>query len=80
MIALTVYAESGGSHKTTVATNLAVAYERMGLDTLVIDLDPQEGNVSYIFDAHEGRDDEDADNLVRHLLDQPKGKSMISNY
>jgi cellulose biosynthesis protein BcsQ len=73
MIALTVYAEAGGSHKTTVATNLAVAFERMGLDTLVIDLDPQEANVSYIFDVQEGSDDPEADNLVRHMLEQPNG-------
>ncbi len=74
MITAVVYSESGGTYKTTMTANLSVALERMGLDTLVIDLDPQEGNLTSLFDAGEHRSDPDADNLVKHILDMPDGK------
>jgi cellulose biosynthesis protein BcsQ len=73
MITAVVYSESGGTYKTTMTANLAVALERMGLKTLVIDLDPQEGNLTSLFDAGEHRNDPDADNLVKHILDMPDG-------
>ena len=73
MITAVVYSESGGTYKTTMTANLAVALERMGLDTLVIDLDPQEGNLTSLFDAGERRSDPEADNLVKHILDMPEG-------
>lgn len=73
MITAVVYSESGGTYKTTMTANLAVAFERMGLDTLVIDLDPQEGNLTTLFDVGEHRDDPDADNLVKHILEMPDG-------
>lgn len=38
---LAVVALKGGSGKTTVATHLALAAYRRGLDTLMVDLDPQ---------------------------------------
>jgi cellulose biosynthesis protein BcsQ len=68
-----VYAEAGGAYKTTMTANLAVAFERMGLNTLVIDLDPQQANLSTLFDVGEQRGDPDADNLVRHILDMAEG-------
>jgi len=74
MIAAVIYSESGGTYKTTMTANLAVALERMGLNTLVIDLDPQEGNLTSLFDAGEHRSDPDADNLVKHILDMPDGE------
>lgn len=38
---IAVISLKGGSGKTTVATHLAVAAHRRGLDTLVVDIDPQ---------------------------------------
>jgi len=73
MITAVVYSESGGTYKTTMTANIAVALERMGLDTLVLDLDPQEGNLTSLFDAGERRNDPGADNLVKHILDMPDG-------
>jgi cellulose biosynthesis protein BcsQ len=73
MITAVVYSESGGTYKTTMTANLAVALERMGARTLVIDLDPQEGNLTSLFDAGTARSDPDADNLVKHILDMPDG-------
>ncbi|UPV77220.1 ParA family protein (plasmid) [Halorussus limi] len=73
MITTVIYSESGGTYKTTMTANLAVALERMGQNTLVIDLDPQEGNLTSLFDAGEHRSERDADNLVKHILDMPDG-------
>jgi cellulose biosynthesis protein BcsQ len=73
MITAVIYSESGGTFKTTMTANLAVALERMGQNTLVIDLDPQEGNLTSLFDVGEHRIDPDADNLVKHILDMPDG-------
>jgi cellulose biosynthesis protein BcsQ len=74
MITAVVYSESGGTYKTTMTANLAVALERMGQNTLVLDFDPQEGNLTSLFDAGEQRSDPDADNLVKHILDMPDGE------
>jgi cellulose biosynthesis protein BcsQ len=73
MITAVVYSESGGTYKTTMTANLAVALERMGARTLVIDLDPQEGNLTSLFDVGANRSNPDADNLVKHILDMPDG-------
>lgn len=73
MIHTVVYAESGGTFKTTTTANLAVALNRMDLDVLAIDLDPQEGNLSTLFDVGEHRSDPAADNIVRHILEMPEG-------
>lgn len=73
MITAVVYSESGGTYKTTMTANLAVALERMGQDVLVLDLDPQEGNLTSLFDVGEHRSEPDADNLVKHILDMPDG-------
>jgi len=73
MITAVVYSESGGTYKTTMTANLAVAFERMGLDTLVLDLDPQEGNLTSLFDVGSNRSDPEADNLVKHILEMPDG-------
>ncbi len=73
MITAVVYSESGGTYKTTMTANIAVALERMGKNTLVLDLDPQEGNLTSLFDVGEHRSDPEADNLVKHILDMPDG-------
>lgn len=73
MVQYTVYSEAGGTYKTTTAANTAVAHARRGHDVLLIDLDPQEGSLSYVFGVDDDKHDEDADNLVRHLIKRPKG-------
>jgi cellulose biosynthesis protein BcsQ len=73
MISAVVYSESGGTYKTTTTANLAVALSRMGLKTLVIDLDPQKSNLSSLLGAGEHRNDPEADNLVKHILEMPDG-------
>lgn len=74
MITAVVYSESGGTYKTTMTANIAVALERMGQETLVLDLDPQEGNLTSLFDGGDHRSDPHADNLVKHILDMPDGE------
>jgi cellulose biosynthesis protein BcsQ len=73
MITAVIYSESGGTYKTTMTANIAVALERMGQNTLVLDLDPQEGNLTSLFDVGNHRSDPDADNLVKHILGMPDG-------
>lgn len=73
MITAVVYSESGGTYKTTMTANIAVALERMGQNTLVLDLDPQEGNLTSLFDVGVNRSDPEADNLVKHILDMLDG-------
>jgi cellulose biosynthesis protein BcsQ len=73
MITYTTYSEAGGVGKTTTAANLAVSHARNGHDVLCIDLDPQEGSLSYLFDVDDERSDGTADNIVRHLIGRPKG-------
>jgi len=72
MLSYTVYSEAGGVGKTTLSYNLAVAHARAGLDVLVIPLDPQDGDLSYLADVDNGRAQDDIDNLVRHLVERGK--------
>jgi cellulose biosynthesis protein BcsQ len=74
MLAFTTYSEAGGVGKTTLAANLAKAEVRAGRDVLVIDLDPQDGSLSYLLDVGDQRDNSDVDTLVRHLVENPKGE------
>jgi len=73
MLAYTVYSEAGGVGKTTLAANLAKADVRAGRDVLVIDLDTQEASLSYLLDVDEDRNDEQADSLLRHMVERPRG-------
>lgn len=73
MLTYTVYSEAGGVGKTTLAANLAVAEARADRDVLTVDMDPQEGSLSYLFDVDHRRADSDADSLVRHLVERPRG-------
>lgn len=73
MLSYAVYSEAGGVGKTTLSYNLAKAHTRAGLDVLVVPLDPQDGDLSYLADVGDERTDSDADNLVRHLVDRGKG-------
>ena len=74
MLAYTVYSEAGGVGKTTLAANLAKAEVRAGRDVLVIDLDTQEASLSYLLDVDEDRDNDQADSLLRHMIDRPRGE------
>lgn len=73
MLAYTTYSEAGGVGKTTLASNLAAAHTERGRDVLVIDLDPQDGSLTYLLNIPVSRDDDEADNIARHLIGQPKG-------
>lgn len=74
MLSYTVYSEAGGVGKTSLAANVARAHVRAGLDVLVVPLDPQDGNLSRLFDVDDDRSDSSADSLVRHLVDNPAGE------
>ncbi|GAB7021094.1 ParA family protein [Halostagnicola bangensis] len=68
MLSYAVYSEAGGVGKTTLSANLAVAHARAGLDVLVVPLDPQDGDLSYLFDVDDDRANTDTDTLVHHLV------------
>jgi len=65
--------EAGGVGKTTTAATLAVSHARAGHKVLAIDMDTQNGSLTYFFSPDYDRGDPDVDNLVRHLVDRPKG-------
>lgn len=72
-LAYTTYSEAGGVGKTTLTANLGAAHARAGDDVLLVDLDPQEGCLSYLLDVVDGRADQRADSLARHLVRRPRG-------
>lgn len=65
--------EAGGVGKTPLTANLAVAHARAGLDVLIVPLDPQDGDLSRLFGVDTSRADSDADDLVRHMVNSPRG-------
>lgn len=73
MLSYTVYSEAGGVAKSTLSFNLAVAHRRAGLDVLVVPLDPQDGDLSYLANVDADRADDEADYLARHLVNRGKG-------
>jgi chromosome partitioning protein len=73
MLSYTIYSEAGGVGKTTLAASLATAHTNHGRDVLTIDLDPQQGSLTYLLGVDAPRDDSDADNIARHLIDRPLG-------
>lgn len=73
MLAYTIYSEAGGVGKTTLAASLATSHVNHGRDVLAVDLDPQQGSLTYLLGIDAPRDDGDADNLARHLIDRPLG-------
>lgn len=74
MLSYAVYSEAGGVGKTTLSANLAVAHARAGLDVLVVPLDPQDGDLSYLFDVDQDRSNTEADTLVHHLVGRANGE------
>lgn len=73
MLTYTTYSEAGGVGKSTLAANLADAHTQQGRDVLTIDLDPQQGSLTYLLGISAKRDSDNVDNVARHLLDHPKG-------
>ncbi|USZ70169.1 ParA family protein (plasmid) [Halorussus salilacus] len=70
MLTYTTYSEAGGVGKTTLSANLARAHSDHGHRVLVVDLDPQDGCLSYLLGVDENRSDEDADTIVHHMIDR----------
>jgi len=73
MLTYTPVSEAGGVGKTTTAATLAVSHARAGHDVLAIDMDTQNGSLTYFFGPEYDRSNPDIDNLVRHLVGRPKG-------
>ena len=73
MLTYTPVSEAGGVGKTTTAATLAVSHARTGHDVLAIDMDTQNGSLTYLFGPEYDRGDTQVDNLVRHLVGRPKG-------
>ena len=73
MLTYTPVSEAGGVGKTTTAATLAVSHARAGHNVLAIDMDTQNGSLTYFFGPDYDRGDPDVDNLVRHIVGRPKG-------
>lgn len=73
MLTYTPVSEAGGVGKTTTAATLAASHARAGHDVLAIDMDTQNGSLTYLFGPDYDRGDSNVDNLVRHLVGRPKG-------
>lgn len=73
MLTYAPVSEAGGVGKTTTAATLAVAHARAGNRVLAIDMDTQNGSLTYFFGPEYDRGDPEADNLVRHLVGRPGG-------
>jgi chromosome partitioning protein len=73
VLTYTAYSEAVGVRKTTLASNLTDARGQHDRDVLVIDLDPQNGSLTYLLSVDAPRNDSNADNTARHLIDRPKG-------
>jgi chromosome partitioning protein len=73
MHAYTVYNQSGGQGKTTLARDLASAHAETGQRVLLIDMDAQNGSLSNYLGVDDTKHDPDADDLTYHLVDQGQG-------
>jgi len=69
----TVYNQSGGQGKTTLARDLAAAHAEVGQHVLVIDMDAQNGSLSNYLGVDDKKRDGEADDLTFHLVDQGQG-------
>jgi cellulose biosynthesis protein BcsQ len=73
MLTYAPVSEAGGVGKTTTAATLAASHARAGHDVLAIDMDTQNGSLTYFFGPDYDRGDPSADNLVRHLVGRAQG-------
>lgn len=73
MLTYTTYSEAGGVGKTTLSANLARAHNDHGHRVLVVDLDPQDGGLSYLLGVDGDRTNGDVDTLAHHMIDRGKG-------
>lgn len=73
MLTYTPVSEAGGVGKTTTAATLAASHAKAGHDVLAIDMDTQNGSLTYFYGPEYDRGDPEVDNLVRHLVGRPKG-------
>ena len=73
MLTYAPVSEAGGVGKTTTAATLAVSHARAGNRVLAIDMDTQNGSLTYLFGPEYDRGNQEVDNLVRHLVGRPKG-------
>ena len=73
MQAYTVYNQSGGQGKTTVARDLAAAHAEVGQCVLLIDMDAQNGSLSNYLGVDDNKRNPDADDLTFHLVEQGQG-------
>jgi cellulose biosynthesis protein BcsQ len=73
MLTYAPVSEAGGVGKTTTAATLAASHARAGHDVLAIDMDTQNGSLTYFFDPDYDRGDPSANNLVRHLVGRAQG-------
>lgn len=72
MLSYTTYSEAGGVGKTTLTANLGQAHAEHGREVLVVDLDPQDGSLTYLLGVPVSRETDD-DNIARHMIDRPNG-------
>lgn len=77
MLTYTPVSEAGGVGKTSIAGTLAVSHARAGHNVLAIDMDTQNGSLTYFFGPDYDRSDPTGDNLVRHLVN--RGKADFAN-
>jgi len=73
MQAYTVYNQSGGQGKTTVARDLAAAHAEVGQRVLLIDMDAQNGSLSNYLGVDDTKRNPEADDLTFHLVEQGQG-------
>jgi chromosome partitioning protein len=74
MQAYTVYNQSGGQGKTTVARDLAAAHAEVGQRVLLIDMDAQNGSLSNYLGVDDNKRNPEADDLTFHLVEQGQGE------
>ncbi|SHH66318.1 ParA family protein [Halobaculum gomorrense] len=73
MLTYATYSESGGIGKTSLSAALARAHSDNGFDVLIVDMDPQNGDVSRLLGVDEDRERDRVDTLSHHLVDRPQG-------
>jgi len=80
MLTYAPVSEAGGVGKTTTAATLAASHARAGHEVLVIDMDTQNGSLTYFLGPDYDRGDPNVDNLVRHLVGASKRRIPRSCY